>query len=113
MVIGNLSNLGPLITAVSAINLNINSLTFSASNTNTAIKQARIAAVNDARAKLNQLLSLSGLKNKGVKQIVDLNQDNIVPFVGSVAKYTQSATPQGSSQNKVQVSASVKVTWGV
>jgi uncharacterized protein YggE len=109
---GNVNGVTALLGLIGKVNVNIDSLSFGASNTTAALRQARIAAVADARTKFNQYLTLTSTRSQGVKQIIDLNSDQYTPFFSDVNSYKFSSLVRKPFKPNVQVSASVNVIWG-
>lgn len=106
---GNLSDLSNFIQKIGNVNITINSLQFYSSNPESGLSIARKAAFTDALDKFNQYLSLTKLKNGGLKKIIDLNSELYSPIQASYIQYDQSLVtlPLG----KIQVSASVEAVW--
>ena len=78
--------LSQLATSLAAVNnLTVSGFTFQNSNNTLAYRQARLAAVSDARAKATQYVSLSNRRLGNVRKVYDQNTENYVPFVLSAS----------------------------
>jgi uncharacterized protein YggE len=110
----NRNTLSQLATSLGSIN-NITITDFSFENSDTALahRQARLAAVNDARSKASQYISLSGRRLGSVRKVVDRNTESYFPFVVSSGEYSLRTQTLPLPYGQVQVSAAVEITWNI
>jgi uncharacterized protein YggE len=118
VTVGNLNQnkqlIGQIITALSNVNnITISGLTFSNSNTDLVNRLARKAAVADAVAKAKQYSTLSGKNLGSVKQIVDQNSENYVPFYADYSLYSFRAQVLQVPYGQVTASATVQINWNL
>lgn len=116
VTVGNLNlnknKLGQLATSLAAINnLTVSGFSFQNSNTTAAYRQARLAAVSDAKSKATQYVALSNRRLGNVRKVVDQNSENYVPFVLSANEYSFRAQTLNVPYGQVQVSSNVEVDW--
>lgn len=90
----------------------INSLVYDLTNQDNALRQARFAAIADAKTKYSQYLTLTSLRDGGLKKIVDLNNEVYTPYQSNLNLYALTAK-LSAPPAQVQVSASVDMTWKV
>jgi uncharacterized protein YggE len=112
ITLSNTVTLTKFLQAVKSVNVTIYSLTFDLSNRANAFKQARVAAFADAKNKFNSYLSLSSLKNGGLRKIWVLNGFVYTPYSSSPDLYALSNL-LNIPPSPVQIQASVAVTWKV
>jgi uncharacterized protein len=99
---------------LSGINgLSISGFNFENSNTNSGYRQARWAAVADARSKAEQYASLSGKSLKKVHKIVDQNNEQYIPFVMDANYYALQSQVLKVPYGKVEVLANVQIDWEI
>lgn len=114
VTIGGSINLSNFLASLANLNVSVQNMAFDASDKSNALRQARAAAIADARSKFSQYLSLSSLNSDGLKKIVDLNSEVYTPYpidANTYALYNKLRTPPPPPA--VQASASVSVTWKV
>ena len=118
MTVGNLIKnkriLSKIVENLSKINnITVSGFTFQNSDTASAYSLARKAAVSDSRAKVNQYASLTGKAVRGVRKVVDQNQDRYIPFSMNANYYALRAQTLEVPFGKVSVSARVQIQWNV
>jgi uncharacterized protein YggE len=110
----NRNTLSQLATSLGSINnITITDFSFENSDTALAYRQARLAAVNDARSKASQYISLSGRRLGSVRKVVDRNTESYFPFVVSSGEYSLRSQTLPLPYGQVQVSAAVEITWNI
>lgn len=119
VTIRDVSKTGAIIDAASAAGANqINGITYTVENNTEALKQARAAAVNDAKAKADQLAAAGGIKVGSVVNMVESAQGNEpVPMVANGVKAADSAAagaaPTQIEAGQLKVVVNVQVTYGI
>jgi len=76
-----------------------------------ALRQARIAAVQDARAKAQQYSSLSGRRLGKIKKIIDQNSDNFFPFFTDFNTFALKTAVLEVPYGDVRVQSNVQIVW--
>lgn len=110
----NKNTLSQIATSLGSINnITITGFSFENSDSTLAYRQARLAAVNDARTKATQYASLSGRKLGSVRKVVDQNSESYVPFLVSSGEYSLRSQTLPLPYGQVQVSAGVEITWNI
>ena len=118
VTIGNIKSnpsiIGRVIKSVSSVsNTSINGFSFENKNNEFALKSARKAAVNDAILKAEQYSSLTGIKLKSIKQVVDQNRERYIPFFMNANEYAFQSQILTIPYGKVEVSAYVQIDWNL
>jgi uncharacterized protein YggE len=112
VTLGNTKILTQFLQAIGDVNATVSNLVFDLYDKQGAFKLARRAAITDARNKLNDYLSLTSLREGGLKKINDLNSEVYTPYQSDpnlYALYSKLRNPP----SPVQIFASVEVTWKV
>lgn len=111
-LVRNANIIGRIAKNLSTINgLEISGFNFKNSNTEPGYRQARWAAVADAKSKAVQYASLSGKNLKKVHKIVDQNSEQYIPFVMDANYYALQSQVLKVPYGKVEVRANVQIDW--